>query len=135
MSMLSFLNTSKYPPSLLFLLMTLGPAILFLAAVEGRERGGLARALITYGRVPLFFYLLQWGTAHGLAIIAGRMAGKPTDYLFGDLAFGPAPPPGYGFGLGAVYVLWVVGVVMLYPPCRWLAGVKARRHDWWLSYI
>jgi uncharacterized membrane protein len=135
MSTLSFLNTSKYPPSLLFLLMTLGPAILFLAAVDGRERSGLARALITYGRVPLFFYLLQWGTAHALAVIASRLAGKPTDYLFGELAFGPPPPPGYGFGLAAVYVLWAVGVVLLYLPCRWLAGVKARRRDWWLSYV
>ncbi len=135
MTILSFLNASKYPPSLLFLLMTLGPAMLFLAAVEGRGRSWLSKALITYGRVPLFFYLLQWATAHGLAIVAGRLAGKPTGYLFSDLAFGPPPPHGSGFGLGAVYLLWVLGVLMLYPLCRWFAGVKARRRDWWLSYI
>lgn len=135
MTALSFLNVSKYPPSLLFLLMTLGPAIIFLAAVDGRERSPFARALITYGRVPLFFYLLQWATAHGLAVVASLLAGKPASYLFSDLGFGPPPPHGFGFGLGAVYLLWALGVLMLYPLCRWFAGVKARRHDWWLSYM
>lgn len=135
MTVLSFLNVSKYPPSLLFLLMTLGPAILFLAALEGRDRGALAKVLITYGRVPLFFYLLQWTTAHGLAVVASWLAGKPVAPLFGDLGFGPPPPQGFGFGLGTVYLLWGLGLLMLYPLCRWFAGVKARRHDWWLSYM
>ena len=135
MTVLSFLNVSKYPPSLLFVLMTLGPAILFLAALEGRNRGPLAKVLITYGRVPLFFYLLQWATAHGLAVVASWLAGKPVAPLFGDLGFGPPPPQGFGFGLGVVYLLWGLGVLMLYPLCRWFAGVKARRHDWWLSYM
>jgi uncharacterized membrane protein len=135
MTLLSFLNTSKYPPSLLFLLMTLGPSIVFLAAVEDRDRNWLGKALIVYGRVPFFFYLLQWVTAHGLAVLANRLAGNPTDFLFGNLAFGPPPPPGIGFGLGTVYLLWALGVLMLYPLCRWFAGVKARRRDWWLSYL
>ena len=91
--------------------------------------------MITYGRVPLFFYLLQWPTAHGLAIAASRLAGKPDAYLFGDLAFGPPPPPGFGFGLGTVYLLWAIGVAILYPPCLFLARVKEGRRDWWLSYI
>jgi len=131
---LSFLALSKYPPSLLFLMMTLGPAMLFLAWFEGRERGRLARIFIIYGRVPLFFYLLQWITTHTLALVAGRIAGKPTDYLFSN-AFSPPWAPGSGFGLGMVYALWVLGVILLYPLCRWYAGVKARRHDWWLSYL
>jgi hypothetical protein len=134
MTMLSFLNVSKYPPSLLFLLMTLGPAMLFLVAAEDHNRSWLAKALITYGRVPLFFYLLQWATAHCLAIVAGRLAGKPTSYLYGNGFLGPKPP-GFGFGLGGVYLLWALGVVMLYPVCRWYAGLKARRSDWWLSYM
>ena len=137
MTLLSFLNTSKYPPSLLYLLMTLGPALLFLAVAEHRDRGrGWAgRALIVFGRVPLLFYLLQWFTTHGLAVIANAAAGKGTAYLFGDLGLAPPPPPGFGFGLGMVYVLWMVGVLLLYPVCRWYAGVKARRRDWWLSYL
>jgi uncharacterized membrane protein len=132
---LSFLAVSKYPPSLLFLMMTLGPAMLFLAWSEGRTRGRVAQIFIVYGRVPLFFYLLQWITAHTLALVAGRIAGKPTDYLFTNIAFSPPWPPGSGFGLGMVYALWILGVILLYPLCRWYAGVKARRHDWWLSYL
>jgi uncharacterized membrane protein len=131
---LSFLALSKYPPSLLYLMMTLGPAMLFLAWFDGRKPGRLGRIFITYGRVPLFFYLLQWITTHTLALIAGRIAGKPTDYLFTSNLFLPWAP-GSGFGLGMVYALWILGVILLYPLCRWYAGVKARRRDWWLSYL
>jgi len=135
MTALSFLAVSKYPPSLLFLMMTLGPAMLFLAWFEGRERGKLAQIFVVYGRVPLFFYLLQWLVTHGLALAAGKIAGKPTDYLFTNIVLGGPPAPGSGFGLGMVYALWILGAVLLYPLCRWYAGVKARRHDWWLSYM
>jgi uncharacterized membrane protein len=135
MTVLSFLNVSKYPPSLLFLLMTLGPAMLFLAAAEDHGGNWLAKALTTYGRVPLFFYLLQWATAHSLVIIASSLAGKPTWYLYGNRGFRGPQPPGFGFGLGVVFLLWALGVLMLYPLCRWYAGVKARRRDWWLSYL
>lgn len=132
---LSFLAVSKYPPSLLFLMMTLGPALLFLGSFDGRRRGALARFFIVYGRVPLFFYLLQWIVTHSLAILAGRIAGRPTDYLFTNIGLAPPPAPGSGFGLGVVYLLWILGVALLYPLCRWYAGVKARREDWWLSYL
>lgn len=132
---LSFLAVSKYPPSLLFLMMTLGPALLFLGWFDGRSRGPLARIFIVYGRVPLFFYLLQWIATHSLAILAGRIAGHPTDYLFTNIGLAPAPAPGSGFGLGVVYLLWILGVLALYPLCRLYAGVKARRQDWWLSYL
>ncbi|MDP9201655.1 MAG: heparan-alpha-glucosaminide N-acetyltransferase domain-containing protein [Gemmatimonadota bacterium] len=134
-SALSFLALSKYPPSLLYLMMTLGPAMLFLAWFEGHERGKLASIFIVYGRVPLFFYLLQWITTHTLALVAGRIAGKPTDYLFTNIGFSPPPAPDSGFGLAMVYALWILGVVLLYPLCRWYAAVKARRRDWWLSYL
>jgi hypothetical protein len=63
------------------------------------------------------------------------VAGKPTEYLFSNLAVSPPPPPGTGFGLATVYALWVLGVLLLYPLCRWFAALKARRRDWWLSYI
>ncbi|MFN2637808.1 MAG: DUF1624 domain-containing protein [Gemmatimonadaceae bacterium] len=135
MTALSFLALSKYPPSLLYLMMTLGPAMLFLTWFDGRTHGPVSRFFIMFGRVPLFFYLLQWVTTHTLALIAGKIAGHPTDYLFSDLAFAPPPAPGSGFNLATVYVLWVTGVLLLYPLCRWFAGVKARRHDWWVSYI
>jgi uncharacterized membrane protein len=131
----SFLAVSKYPPSLLYLMMTLGPALIFLAWCERHTRGRFARLLITYGRVPLFFYVLQWIVAHGFAILGSYLAGKPTAYLFGNLFLSPPPPAGYGFSLPVVYAMWILGLILLYPLCRWFAGVKARRRDWWLSYL
>ena len=134
-TMLSFLAVSKYPPSLLYLLMTLGPALMFLGAFDRGARGVVARVFITFGRVPMFFYVLQWITAHSLAIVVTKLAGKPTDFLFGNIVVGPPPPPGFGFGLGTVYTLWILGLFLIYPLCVWFAGVKARRRDWWLSYL
>jgi len=134
-SVLSFLAVSKYPPSLLFLMMTIGPALLFLVWADGKTSGPVSRFFITFGRVPLFFYLLQWIVSHSLALIASVIAGKPTEYLFSNLGLAPPPPPGTGFGLPTVYALWILGVLLIYPLCRWYAGVKARRHDWWLSYL
>ena len=133
----SFLNTSKYPPSLLFLLMTLGPAILALAFFEARETfgGRLREFFVTFGRVPLFFYVLQWLTAHVLSVIFHYLAGKSVAWLFRSPLTFTAPPPDAGFNLGIVYVAWIIGVLLLYPLCKWFAGVKARRKDWWLSYL
>jgi uncharacterized membrane protein len=134
-TVMSFLALSKYPPSLLYLMMTLGPGMLLLAVFERQARTPLGRALSTFGRVPFFFYVLQWLTAHTFAIIASRLAGKPTDYLFSNLGFSAGPPPGSGFNLGVVYALWILGLLLLYPLCRWFAGVRSRRRDWWLSYL
>ncbi len=133
---LSFLNTSKYPPSLLFLLMTLGPALIVLALFEpGSTRGRIANLFITVGRVPLFFYVLQWFTAHIISILLHLAFGKPAGWLFKSPAdFTPVPPEA-GFNLGIVYLSWIIGVLLLYPLCKWFAGVKQRRRDWWLSYL
>jgi uncharacterized membrane protein len=135
-TVLSFVNTTKYPPSLLFLLMTLGPAILALALFEAKEAGGaLRRFFVTFGRVPLFFYLLQWYTAHLLSILLHFAFGKPVSWLWrSPVDFGP-PLPGIGFNLVVVYAVWIAGVLLLYPLCKWFAGVKQRRRDWWLSYL
>ena len=132
---LSFLATSKYPPSLLFLLMTIGPAMLFLAWADSDKDSRVRSFFITYGRVPLFFYVLQWIVAHTFAIVAGVIAGKPIAYLFSNIVISPPREAGEGFGLLTVYALWILGVLLLYPLCRWYAGVKARRRDWWLSYL
>ena len=133
---LSFINTSKYPPSLLFLLMTLGPAILFLALFDSRiARSWIERFFITFGRVPLFFYVLQWFTAHFIGILLHLAFGKPASWFWrSPLDFSP-PPPGLGFNLAVVYLSWIIGIVLLYPLCKWFAGVKQRRRNWWLSYL
>lgn len=135
-TVLSFLNVTKYPPSLLFLLLTLGAAIVALPWFEAIKPGWLARALITFGRVPLFFYVGQWLVAHGLAVLAGYLAGQPVGWLFAGLFDQPRPNPGnLGFSLGMVYLFWLIGLLSLYPLCRWFAELKRRRRDWWLSYL
>ena len=130
---LSFLNTTKYPASLLFLLMTLGPAIALLPALE-RMRGPFAEILLTIGRVPLFFWLLHVPLIH-LVALAFSLAryGEIIPWLVRNP---PTPlPPGYGYGLGVVYAVTLGVVAALYPLCRWFAGVKRRRRDPWLSYL
>ena len=134
-TVLSFLNATKYPPSLLFLLMTLGPAILSLAWFERSGRGPVGRALVTYGRVPLFFYVLQWIVAHLFAIVFSLIAGKSVAHLFAFPGSIQPPPTGVGFGLGVTYLAWVLGIALTYPLCRWFAGVKRRRTEWWWSYL
>lgn len=135
-TVLSFLNVTKYPPSLLFLLMTLGAAILALPWFERMKPGWFARVMITFGRVPLFFYLGQWIVAHGLAVLAAYLAGQPVGWLLAGPIEQPRPNPGnLGFSLWVVYVFWLAGLLLLYPLCRWFAEVKRRRRDWWLSYL
>ncbi len=135
-TVLSFLNVSKYPPSLLFLLLTLGAAILALPWFERLEKGRLSRIFITFGRVPLFFYIGQWITVHCLAMLAGYLAGQPIAWLFTGLLDRPSSNPGnLGFSLWMVYLFWFLGLLLLYPLCHWFAEMKRRRRDWWLSYL
>ena len=141
-TLLSFVNTTKYPPSLLFLLMTLGPAILALAFFETRaevRRGDFLNRVreffVTFGRVPLFFYLLQWYTAHLIAVLLNLGFGKPVKWLFQTPIDWVGTAPNAGFNLAVVYLSWIAGVLLLYPLCKWFAGVKQRRRDWWLSYL
>lgn len=135
-TLLSFLNLLKYPPSLLFLLMTLGGAILALPWFERIEQSWLSRIFITFGRVPLLFFVGQWFVVHLLAMAAGYTAGQSLDWLFATPLSRPSPNPGnLGFSLWVVYAFWLLGLLLLYPICRWFAEVKSRRKDWWLSYL
>ena len=137
-TVLSFLNTSKYPPSLLYLLMTLGPSILALAVFEAgnsKPPAGLRKFFVTFGRVPLFFYVLQWPTAHLISLALHFAFGKPTWWLFKAPIDWNNIGSDMGFNLLVVYLCWIVGVLLLYPLCKWFAGVKQRRRDWWLSYM
>jgi uncharacterized membrane protein len=128
---LAFLDATKYPPSLLYLLMTLGPALVALALFE-RASGPVARFFITFGRVPMFYYILHLYLTHGLAVLAGVLTGfEPGPFLVMFFMF----PEDYGFSLPVVYLAWAAVVLMLYPLCRWFAALKARRKDAWLSYL
>jgi uncharacterized membrane protein len=127
----SFVNATKYPPSLLYLLMTLGPAILSLALLES-ARGPVARFFIVYGRVPFLYYVAHLYLIHALVVATAALRGDP---LQGYLTFWRLLPASWGYGLGVTYLVWAAVVVALYPLCRWFAGVKARRRDAWLSYL
>jgi uncharacterized membrane protein len=136
-TVLSFVNTTKYPASLLFLMMTLGPALLFLYAFEHRTPRALRPALV-YGRVPLFYYLLHFALVHLIAAGICLVQFGSAWYAFEspDLAHFPfSAPPGYGLRLPMIYFWYAVVVLAMYPLCRWYAGVKARRQDWWLGYL
>jgi uncharacterized membrane protein len=133
MTVLSFLNTTKYPPSLDYLLMTLGPAIMSLVLFE-HWTGPVARFFTVFGRVPLFYYLAHITLAHLLAGIVGLLTGFGTQLLISDPFFVPVQQ--WGYGLGVVYLFWLLVVFLLYPVCRWYADLKARRRDLvLLSYL
>ena len=139
-TLLSFLRTTKYPPSLLFLLMTLGPACLALAWLE-RARPGPGHPLVIFGRVPLFYFVVHFFAAHLVAVLLGfvRYGSAAWNWAFLPIPTmgGPADrfPPDFGWSLGVAYLVWAGLVLALYPLCRWYAGVKARRRAWWLSYL
>jgi len=136
-TLLSFLNTTKYPPSLLFLLMTLGPAMLALWALDGKSPRVLQPALII-GKVPLFYYILHIPLIHliALAICYARYGQVHWMFQSPDPSHYPiTPPPGWGLPLPGVYLVWAMVVLLLYPLCRWYAGVKQRHHSPWLSYV
>ncbi|HET6522020.1 MAG TPA: hypothetical protein VFG47_19690, partial [Geminicoccaceae bacterium] len=132
-TVLSFVNAEKYPPSALYLAMTLGPALVALAAFES-ARGAVARFLVLFGRVPLFYYVAHILLLHAMAVAFSAAVHGDVAWLFGGLPI-DARPAGYGLGLPGVYLVWMIAVAMLYPPCRWFADVKRRRGDGWLSYL
>lgn len=136
-TVLSFVNTTKYPPSLLFLLMTLGPALLFLRAVDERTPAWLRPALII-GKVPMFYFVLHFLLIHLLAVVAALLRYGDVHWMFESPSLDKFPitqPPGWPLPLPAVWLIWISIPVMLYPLCRWFAGVRQRRSDWWLSYL
>jgi uncharacterized membrane protein len=130
-SVMSFLATTKYPPSLLYLLMTLGPAAIVCAFSE-RLYGRVRDVLLTFGRAPLAFYVAHLYLIHAASILLGVAQGFAAQQFLTQYRY---YPNGYGVSLLGVYVIWIVVVASLYPLCRWVASVKARRRDWWLSYV
>jgi uncharacterized membrane protein len=130
-AVLSFFDTTRYPPSLLFLLMTLGPALLLLAAADA-WRGATGDVLALIGRVPLFYYVLHLGVIHALTLIIGTLAGfEPAAFL----TAWPFLPRGWGYGLPVIFAVWSAVVLALYPACRWYAAVKTDRPGSWLRYL
>ena len=135
-ALLSFLNTTKYPASLSFLLMTLGPTIALIPLLEN-ARGWLARVLGVFGRVPFFYYVLHIPLIHLLAMgVSLVREGSVNSWLFLNHPMGTPPAPaGYAWTLGLLYGVWALAVILLYFPSRWFAELKQRRKDAWLSYL
>jgi uncharacterized membrane protein len=137
----SFLACTKYPPSLDYLLMTLGPAIAFLGWIDGRladrPTPAWARPFVTFGRVPFFYYVVHVPLLHGLAVALGIavLGTGAASAIAHKILLPDAQAARVGFSLPVVYAAWILVVLALYPACRWFAGVKARHRSAWLSYL
>ena len=135
-TIISFLSPSKYPPSLMYLLMTLGPAFIFLANVENLK-GRVVNFFITFGRVPFFFYILHLYLIHLIAMLLAELSGFGWHIMIlSDWVVSVPELKGYGFGLWVVYAVWVVVILLLYPVCKKFDAYKqAHKAKWWLSYL
>jgi len=131
-TLMYFMDVAKYPPSLLYLLATLGIALLLLAALESRQSWARFPMFEIFGRVPLFFYVLHIALAHLVAGVLAWSMGWGSVILTSRFNYYPAE---WGISLAWVYVAWLCVVITLYPACRWFAGIKRTRTDWWLSYL
>jgi uncharacterized membrane protein len=130
-TIIDFLNTTKYPPSLQFLLMTLGPALMLLGWFE-RITGRAARVLVKIGGVSFFYYVAHLYLIHAIAVSIGLWQGFCVHDMTVLFLYYPA---NFGVSLCGVYLVWAATVLTMYPACAWFAGIKARRRDWWLKYL
>ncbi|MBT8275793.1 MAG: DUF1624 domain-containing protein [Bacteroidia bacterium] len=135
-TLLSFLNVTKYPPSLLFLLVTLGPAFLFLYLAES-VKTKLSDFFLVYGRVPFFYYVVHVFVIHVAAIVGLILTGKDWQIMILNMdSIMDGSMAGYGYSLGITYLVWIGIVLLLYPVSRWYMIYKAKNRDkWWLSYL
>jgi uncharacterized membrane protein len=136
LTVISFFNTLKYPPSLDYLLMTLGPSLILLGLIDGaKAERGLSRILLVYGRVPLFYYVLHLYLLHIMSIVVALAFHQPIWHGPVNADFAQRPF-GYGHGLPFVWAMWILAVAILYLPCRWFMEFRSRHRDWaWLSYL
>ncbi len=131
-TIISFFNVTKYPPSLLYCCMTIGPALIILALLE-KLKAGWGSVVVIYGRVPMFYYLLHFFLIHLLCVIAFFATGHKLDEAFGGMML--FRPDNFGFSLPVVYGIWIFVVVSLYPLCKRYSIYKATHDHWWLSYL
>jgi uncharacterized membrane protein len=136
LTVISFFNTLKYPPSLDYLLMTLGPSLILLGLIDGaKAERGLSRILLVYGRVPLFYYVLHLYLLHVMSIFVALAFHQPIWHGNVNADFAQRPS-GYGHGLPFVWAVWILAVAILYLPCKWFMEFRSRHRDWaWLSYL
>jgi len=133
-TLLSFLNTTKYPPSLLFLCMTIGP-VLILLSVSEQWQNKFTSVLNVFGRVPMFYYILHFYIIHTMVVIVFYMQGYGAkDIVTPDVPF-LFRPPTFGYPLPVLYLIWLIVILILYPLCKWYDKYKSTHHQWWLKYL
>jgi len=130
-----FFDTEKYPPSLQFLLMTLGPSLLLLAWLDGKKISRLWQPIVVFGRVPMFFYLLHLYLIHAMAVVVALIVHQPYQWLLHGAFWLNDLPAGYGHDLPFIYAMWALAVALLYFPCAWYARMKREQAQWWMSYL
>jgi uncharacterized membrane protein len=133
-TVLSFLNTNKYPPSLEYLCMTLGPAMLMLAFLE-KIQNRFISILNIFGRVPMFYYILHLYLIHLIGVIVFYASGFSSKDIITPASPFYFRPPGLGFSLVGVYIIWIIVVLVLFPLCKWYNRYKSTHKSWWLSYL
>jgi uncharacterized membrane protein len=131
-TVISFFNVTKYPPSLLYICMTLGPALIVLAWIE-KIKAGWTNIVVIYGRVPMFYYLLHFFIIHLLCTILFFLSGHTMAQATGGMML--FRPDDFGYSLGIVYLIWIAIVAALYLPCKWYSQYKASHTYWWLAYL
>lgn len=131
---LSFLNVTKYPPSLFFTFMTQGPILILLALTE-RTDNVFSRICTVYGRVPFFFFMLHFYVIHLMTMVAVFLSGYTWAQATDERLFFKFRPNEFGYSLGQTYIIWILIVVALYSPCKWFGEYRARKRTWWLSYL
>jgi uncharacterized membrane protein len=130
LSIISYFNVSKYPPSLLYLCITLGPALAILAGIE-HVQNRFTAILIVYGNVPMFYYICHWFVIR----LINLATAVPSGFKLSDMFATFDPPVAYGFSLPVVLLLWLIVIASLYFPCRWYGKYKKTHTQWWLSYL
>lgn len=132
---LSFMNVTKYPPSLLFCLVTLGIMFLLLAFAE-EFQSNIKKVTLIYGKVPLFYFVVHFYVIHILTLIMLFAQGfNWSQFEFASGTFGRPKGAESGLPLGTIYLIWICVVVILYKPCQWFGKYKAENQHWWLKYI
>jgi uncharacterized membrane protein len=135
LSIISFFNVTKYPPSLMYMCMTIGASLVILATTE-KISNKFASVLIIYGNVPFFYYICHWYLIKTINIIVYFASGYKVSGISTSHQFPPTfQPDDFGFGLGGVYLVWLIVICTLYLPCRWFSNYKRTHSDWWLSYL
>jgi len=134
LSVISFFNVSKYPPSLMFLCMTIGPGLIFLSAVE-KVNNPFTRLLTVYGNVPFFYFVLHLFLLRFLNLILFYVQGYGTENIVTPNSIMLFRPSEFGVNLWGVYLIWLLVIAIMYLPCRWFSRYKKTHHQWWLSYL